>query len=130
MKREVEAGWEVAVVVSAMSGETNKLVGFVRDAAKPEGANHPGFYDAREYDAIVASGEQVTAGLMALTLQEMGVPARSWLGWQVPVRTTSAHSSARIEENPAENIIAKNDEGSEADKDEGTSVTEKPAVPD
>ncbi|MEM1314654.1 MAG: aspartate kinase [Pseudomonadota bacterium] len=111
VKREVEAGHEVAVVVSAMSGETNKLVGFVRDAARPEGANHPGFYDAREYDAIVASGEQVTSGLMALTLQEMGVPARSWQGWQVPVRTNDAHGAARIEAIETENLNRKFDEG-------------------
>ncbi|MEO0679328.1 MAG: aspartate kinase, partial [Pseudomonadota bacterium] len=111
VKREVEAGYEVAVVVSAMSGKTNELVGWVREAARPEGANHSGFYDAREYDAVVASGEQVTSGLMALTLQEMGVPARSWQGWQVPLRTTSAHSSARIEEIPTDNIIAKFAEG-------------------
>lgn len=96
VKREVEAGYEVAVVVSAMSGETNKLVGFVRSAAAPEGANHAGFYDAREYDAVVASGEQVTSGLMAIALQEIGVPARSWQGWQVPVHTSEAHGAARI----------------------------------
>ncbi len=98
VKREVERGFDVAVVVSAMAGETNKLVGWVRDAAAPPQANHPGFYDAREYDAVVAAGENVTAGLMALTLQEIGVPARSWQGWQVPLRTSSAHGAARIEE--------------------------------
>ena len=98
VKREVDAGYDVTVIVSAMSGETNKLVGYVRDAAAPAGANSPGFYDAREYDSVVASGEQVTSGLMAITLQEMGVPARSWAGWQVPVKTTSAHGAARIEE--------------------------------
>ncbi|MEM7524338.1 MAG: aspartate kinase [Pseudomonadota bacterium] len=98
VKREVDAGYDVAVVVSAMSGETNKLVGFVRDAAATPGSNSPGFYDAREYDSVVASGEQVTSGLLAITLQELGVPARSWAGWQVPVRTTSAHGAARIEE--------------------------------
>ncbi|MEO0362478.1 MAG: aspartate kinase [Pseudomonadota bacterium] len=97
VKREAEAGYDVAVVVSAMSGETNKLVGFVRDASSPPGSNAPGFYDAREYDSVVASGELVTSGLMAITLQEIGVPARSWAGWQVPVRTTSAHGAARIE---------------------------------
>jgi aspartate kinase len=96
VKREVERGYDVAVIVSAMSGETNKLVGFVRDAASPPGSNDIGFYDAREYDAVVASGEQVTSGLMALVLQEMDVPARSWQGWQVPVKTTSAHGAARI----------------------------------
>ena len=89
VKQEVENGYDVCVVVSAMSGKTNELVGWVRDTAM--------LYDAREYDAVVASGENVTAGLMALRLQEMGVPARSWQGWQVPVRTTSSHGSARIE---------------------------------
>ncbi len=111
VKREVDAGYEVAVVVSAMSGETNKLVGYVRDASAPEGANHPGFYDAREYDAIVSSGEQVTSGLMALTLQEMGVPARSWQGWQVPVKTSDAHSTARILDIDTTNLDQKFDEG-------------------
>ena len=111
VKREVDAGYDVAVVVSAMSGETNKLVGFVRDASSPEGANHPGFYDAREYDAIVSSGEQVTSGLMALTLQEMGVPARSWQGWQVPVLTSDAHSAARILDIDTANLDQKFDEG-------------------
>ncbi|MCW1950473.1 MAG: aspartate kinase [Octadecabacter sp.] len=100
---EVSKGYDVIVIVSAMSGETNKLVGFVNDTSP--------LYDAREYDAIVSSGENVTAGLMALTLQEMDVPARSWQGWQVPVMTTSAHSSARIEEIPTDNITAKFGEG-------------------
>ncbi len=90
VKREVEAGHEVAVVVSAMSGKTNELVAWCRDAAP--------LYDAREYDVVVASGEQVTAGLVALALQSAGVPARSWQGWQVPIRTSDAHGVARIEE--------------------------------
>ncbi|MGB0853540.1 MAG: aspartate kinase [Pikeienuella sp.] len=90
VKREVDAGYDVAVIVSAMSGETNKMVDYVRDAAGG------GLFDAREYDSVVSSGEQVTSGLMSLVLQEMGVPARSWLGWQVPVRTTAAHGAARI----------------------------------
>ncbi|WP_340110178.1 aspartate kinase [Pikeienuella sp. HZG-20] len=98
VKREVEAGYDVAVVVSAMAGETNRLIGYVREASEAPGSNNPGLYDAREYDSIVASGEQVTSGLMAITLQEMGVPARSWSGWQVPVRTSSTHGAARIEE--------------------------------
>jgi aspartate kinase len=89
VKREVDAGFEVAVVVSAMSGKTNELVAWVNDASK--------LYDAREYDAVVASGEQVTSGLLALALREIGVPARSWQGWQIPVRTDDAHGSARIE---------------------------------
>jgi len=80
VKREVDNGYDVAVVVSAMSGKTNELVGWVKEASAPEGSNSPGLYDAREYDAVVSSGENVTAGLMALTLQEMGVPARSWQG--------------------------------------------------
>ncbi len=111
VKREVDRGYEVAVVVSAMAGETNKLVGFVRDAAAPPNCGHPGLYDAREYDAIVASGEQVTSGLLAVTLQEMGVPARSWQGWQIPIRTTSAHGAARIESIETENMEAKFAEG-------------------
>ncbi|MCL4145490.1 UNVERIFIED_CONTAM: hypothetical protein GTU68_000202 [Idotea baltica] len=100
---EVAKGYDVIVIVSAMSGETNKLVGFVNDTSP--------LYDAREYDAIVSSGENVTAGLMALTLQEMDVPARSWQGWQVPVVTTSAHANARIEEIPTDNVMAKFGEG-------------------
>ncbi|MEM8788999.1 MAG: aspartate kinase [Pseudomonadota bacterium] len=87
--REVDAGHEVAVIVSAMAGKTNELVGWVRETVP--------LYDAREYDAVVSSGENVTAGLMALRLQQMGVEARSWQGWQVPVHTTSAHGTARIE---------------------------------
>ncbi len=100
---EVAKGYDVIVIVSAMSGETNKLVGYV-DETSP-------LYDAREYDAVVSSGENVTAGLMALTLQEMDVPARSWQGWQVPLKTSSAHSQARIEEIPTDNINAKFGEG-------------------
>lgn len=100
---EVAKGYDVIVIVSAMSGKTNELVGWVNETSP--------LYDAREYDAVVSSGENVTAGLMALTLQEMDVPARSWQGWQVPVRTTSAHSAARIEEIPPANIRAKFDEG-------------------
>ena len=94
---EVAKGYNVIVIVSAMSGKTNELVGWVNEISP--------LYDAREYDAVVASGELVTAGLMALTLQEMDVPARSWQGWQVPVKTTSAHASARIEEIPTDNIV-------------------------
>ena len=78
VKREVDAGHEVAVVVSAMSGKTNELVAWCR-AASP-------LHDAREYDAVVASGEQVTSGLLAITLEGMGVNARSWQGWQLPIR--------------------------------------------
>ncbi len=103
VQKEVERGYDVIVIVSAMSGETNKLVGYVEGTSK--------LYDAREYDAVVASGENVTAGLMALRLQEMGIPARSWQGWQVPINTTSAHGSARFMSIPRENIDAKFAEG-------------------
>lgn len=88
VKREVDAGHEVAVVVSAMAGKTNELVALCREASA--------MHDAREYDAIVASGEQVSAGLLAIVLQEMGVNARSWLGWQIPVTTDGSHGAARI----------------------------------
>jgi aspartate kinase len=88
VKREVEAGYDVAVVVSAMAGKTNELVGWVKDAS--------GLYDSKEYDVVVASGEQVTSGLLAIALQEMGLKARSWQGWQIPIMTSEAHGSARI----------------------------------
>lgn len=100
---EVAKGYDVIVIVSAMSGKTNELVDWVSETSP--------LFDAREYDAVVSSGEIVTAGLMALTLQEMDVPARSWQGWQVPLLTTSAHSQARIEEIPTENICTKFQEG-------------------
>ena len=100
---EVSAGHSVIVIVSAMAGKTNELVDWVSETSP--------LYDAREYDAIVSSGENVTAGLMALTLQEMDIPARSWQGWQVPVKTSSAHSSARIEEIPTQNIMNKFNQG-------------------
>jgi aspartate kinase len=103
VKREVDRGFDVAVIVSAMAGKTNELVGWVRGTSL--------FYDAREYDAVVASGENVTAGLMALTLQEMGVPARSWQGWQVPLRTNMSHGAARIEAIETENLLRKFGEG-------------------
>ncbi|MBO9714459.1 aspartate kinase [Sphingomonas sp.] len=90
VKAEWEAGNQVAVVVSAMAGETDRLVGFCREASP--------LYDPKEYDVVVASGEQITSGLLAITLQAIGVPARSWLGWQLPIRTTAAHASARIED--------------------------------
>jgi aspartate kinase len=89
VKREVDAGNEVAVVVSAMAGATNQLVEWTRQVNR--------LHDAREYDVVVASGEQVTAGLMALSLQTLGVNARSWLGWQIPIRTDEVHGKARIE---------------------------------
>ncbi|MFO1208066.1 MAG: aspartate kinase [Amaricoccus sp.] len=103
VKREVERGYDVAVVVSAMAGKTNELVGWVRDTSV--------LYDAREYDAVVASGENVTAGLMALTLQQIGVPARSWQGWQVPLRTNMSHGAARIEAIETEALVRKFGEG-------------------
>ena len=103
VQREVERGYDVIVIVSAMSGKTNELVGWVEKTSP--------LYDAREYDAVVSSGENVTAGLMALRLQEMGVPARSWQGWQVPINTTSAHGSARFVSIPRENMDAKFAEG-------------------
>ena len=100
---EVAKGHEVIVIVSAMAGKTNELVGWVNETSP--------MFDAREYDAVTSSGENVTAGLMALRLQEMEIPARSWQGWQVPVQTTSAHSAARILDIPPENIRAKFAEG-------------------
>ncbi len=87
--REVEAGNEVAVIVSAMAGSTNQLVGWTREMSR--------LHDAREYDVVVASGEQVSAGLLALALQNLGFNARSWLGWQIPIRTDRVHGKARIE---------------------------------
>src|SRR5580700_4333629 len=90
IKREVDAGHEVAAVVSAMSGTTNRLVEWCREASM--------LHDAREYDAIVSSGEQVTAGLLAIALQAQGVTARSWQGWQLPIHTSNSHGSARIVE--------------------------------
>jgi aspartate kinase len=88
VEREVKAGHEVAVVVSAMAGKTNELVALCRGAAA--------LHDAREYDAVVAAGEQVTSGLLAIILEDMGVQARSWQGWQLPIYTDNAHGAARI----------------------------------
>src|SRR5437762_1747798 len=88
VQREAERGHSIAVVVSAMAGETNKLVAWTRELSP--------LHDAREYDTVVSSGEQVTAGLVAVALAAIGVPARSWLGWQIPIRTSSMHGSARI----------------------------------
>ena len=89
VRREAEQGNQVAVVVSAMAGETDRLVHLCREAAS--------LYDPREYDVVVASGEQVTSGLLAITLQGMGLPARSYMGWQLPIRTTTAHAAALID---------------------------------
>ena len=90
VKAEVDMGNQVAVVVSAMSGTTNQLVEWATDVGP--------IHDAREYDVVVATGEQVTAGLLAIALQNLGVDARSWLGWQIVVQTDDIHSSARIED--------------------------------
>ena len=99
VRLEVDKGYDVIVIVSAMSGKTNEMVEWVNETSA--------LYDAREYDAVVSSGENVTAGLMALTLQEMNIPARSWQGWQVPVKTTNSHANARIQEILRANLDAK-----------------------
>jgi aspartate kinase len=103
VKREVDAGNRVAVVVSAMSGTTNQLVAWVREASL--------LHDAREYDAVVATGEQVTAGLLAIVLQSMGLQARSWQGWQIPIKTNAAHGAARILDIDGSALRARLDEG-------------------
>jgi aspartate kinase len=97
VKREVNAGHEVAVVVSAMAGTTNRLVDWCREASA--------LHDAREYDAVVASGEQVTAGLLAIVLEGIGINARSWQGWQLPILTDNAHGSARIADVNGDELI-------------------------
>jgi len=103
VRRQQAAGHQVAVVVSAMAGETDRLVNFCREA-------NP-LYDPAEYDVVVASGEQVTSGLLALTLQAIGCKARSWLGWQVPIRTVEAHAKARIAQIDAAQMIAAMESG-------------------
>ncbi|WP_152047985.1 aspartate kinase [Aureimonas psammosilenae] len=103
VKREVDAGHDVAVVVSAMSGKTNELVEWCRQASP--------MHDAREYDAVVASGELVTAGLLAIALQAMGINARSWAGWQIPIRTDGSHGAARIESIDGSEIVRRFGEG-------------------
>ena len=102
VKREADAGHEVAVVVSAMAGETNRLVGLTRDIAR--------VHDAREYDVVVSAGEQVSVGLLAMALQDIGIAARSWLGWQIPVETSDVHGAARITTIDASAITALFDE--------------------
>jgi aspartate kinase len=97
VKAEVEADNDVAVAVSAMAGVTNQLADYADQAA--------GIYDLREYDVVVSSGEQVSAGILAIVLQDMGVAARSWLGWQIPIRTDDAHGSARIEDIDVSEIL-------------------------
>jgi aspartate kinase len=103
VKREVDQGNQVAVVVSAMAGVTSQLVGWTGETSR--------LHDAREYDVVVASGEQVTAGLLALALQDIGVNARSWLGWQMPIRTDGVHGKARIQEIPIEDLVRRMGEG-------------------
>ena len=103
VRKQQAAGHEVAVVVSAMAGETDRLVNFCREANA--------MHDPAEYDVVVASGEQVTSGLLALTLQSMGCKARSWLGWQMPVRTIEAHSKARVETIDSPELIASIESG-------------------
>jgi aspartate kinase len=103
VKREIDAGHEVAVVVSAMSGTTNELVAWTRAAAS--------LHDAREYDTVVAAGEQVTSGLLAIALQDIGVNARSWQGWQIPIRTDAAHGAARIQEIDGQKLIERLEQG-------------------
>ncbi len=103
VRAQAARGDQVAVVVSAMAGETDRLVNFCREA-------NP-LYDPAEYDVVVASGEQVTSGLLALTLQALGCTARSWLGWQLPIRTIEAHAKARVESINAEALIASMEAG-------------------
>lgn len=98
VKREWDAGNEIAVVVSAMAGETDRLVGFCREASS--------LYDPKEYDVVVSAGEQITSGLLAIALQAIGVPARSWLGWQLPVQTSEAFAKARIEDIETQALLA------------------------
>ena len=100
---EVRKNNKVIAIVSAMSGETNRLVEQVKKTSP--------FYDGREYDVIVSTGENITAGLLAIKLQDLGIPARSWMGWQIPIITTSMHSNARILEIKTENIERKFVEG-------------------
>ncbi|MEP2552263.1 MAG: aspartate kinase, partial [Marinomonas sp.] len=103
VRKQQAAGHEVAVVVSAMAGETDRLVNFCREANA--------LYDPAEFDVVVASGEQVTSGLLAMTLQSLGCKARSWLGWQLPVKTIEAHSKARVDSIDAPDLIASMERG-------------------
>jgi aspartate kinase len=103
VKAEVDAGHQVAVVVSAMSGVTNQLVEYCR-AASP-------MHDAREYDVVVSTGEQVTSGLLAMVLQNLGVQARSWMGWQVPIHTDSVHSKSRIDSIGTDELVSRLEKG-------------------
>ncbi|MFM7378156.1 MAG: aspartate kinase, partial [Erythrobacter sp.] len=103
VRAQAARGDQVAVVVSAMAGETDRLVNFCREA-------NP-LYDPAEYDVVVASGEQVTSGLLALTLQALGCKSRSWLGWQLPIHTIEAHAKARVESIDAEALVASMEAG-------------------
>lgn len=103
VKKEVDAGNQVSVFVSAMAGTTDRLVGYVEGISL--------MHDAREYDTVVSAGEQITAGLLAIALQDIGVPARSWLGWQIPMRTNKVHSAARIEDIGTEELISRMEDG-------------------
>ena len=108
VKRESDAGHEVAVVVSAMAGVTNQLVAWCQAAMKERA-----IYDPREYDAVVATGEGVTAGLLAIALQDLGIRARSWQGWQLPILTSAAHGAARIADVNADELIRRFKDGHE-----------------
>ncbi|MEZ5757673.1 MAG: aspartate kinase [Emcibacteraceae bacterium] len=103
VKKEVDLGNQVSVFVSAMAGTTDKLIGWVEEISP--------LHDAREYDTVVSAGEQITAGLLALALQNIGIPARSWLGWQIPFRTNQVHSAARVEEIGTDAINERMNEG-------------------
>jgi len=103
VEREVKAGNHVAVVVSAMAGTTNQLVEWCRQAAA--------VHDAREYDAVVSTGEQITAGLLAIVLQDMGIPARSWAGWQIPIETDGVHGAARMTNINGDEILKRMEQG-------------------
>jgi aspartate kinase len=103
IKAEVDRGNQVAAVISAMAGVTNQLADYADQSAE--------LYDLREYDVVVSSGEQVTAGILAIVLQDLGVPARSWLGWQIPIRTDDTHGNARIEDIDVAEILRRFDDG-------------------
>lgn len=103
VKKEVDADNQVSVFVSAMAGTTDRLVGYVEKMSP--------MHDAREYDTVVSAGEQITAGLLAIALQDIGVPARSWLGWQIPFKTNQMHGAARIEDIGTEDIVSRMEDG-------------------
>lgn len=103
VKKEVDLGNQVSVFVSAMAGTTDQLVGWVEEISP--------LHDAREYDTVVSAGEQITSGLLALALQDIGIPARSWLGWQIPFKTNQLHSAARVEEIGTDEINVRLEDG-------------------